>query len=65
MNAASSPRIKINPLANDVVTTWGTSHEISLQLVLEAQRRFTEITNDPRTAGVLTLAWASLESRAG
>jgi hypothetical protein len=64
MKYASSPRIKINPLCNDLVTTWLTSHESSLQLVLEAQRRFTEITNDSRTAAALTLAWASLESRA-
>jgi hypothetical protein len=58
-------RVKINPLAVDVVTTWGTAHETSLQLVLEAQRRFTQITNDSRTAAALTLAWASLESRGG
>jgi hypothetical protein len=65
MTTSPTPRIKINPLAVDLVTTWGTGQETSLQLVLEAQRRFTEITNDSRTAAALTLAWASLESRAG
>jgi hypothetical protein len=65
MNETQPNRVKFNPLAVDVVAIWGTSHETSLQLVLEAQRRFTEITNDSRTAAALTLAWASLESRAG
>jgi hypothetical protein len=63
MTDTQSNRIKINPLAVDVVVTWGTGQETSLQLVLEAQRRFAEITNDSRTAAALTLAWASLESR--
>lgn len=65
MESPKRSQIKINPRAKDVEVTWGSSHEASFNLVLEAQRRFLEITNDSRTSAALTLAWASLESRAG
>lgn len=39
---------------------WGGTHEGDILLVLEANRRFLNETQDPRQAAALTLAWAML-----
>lgn len=41
---------------------WGPSQEASFQLVLAANNRFLNVTQDTRSAAALTLAWAALEA---
>lgn len=62
-----SSRIKQSAGAEDTNCRWTGSSEDSWLMVLEAYRRYLEVTQDPRQAAGLTLAWASLEggSRAG
>lgn len=54
-------RIKVDGVVDTQTASWKGRSEVNLLLVLEAYRRFLDITQDPRQAAGLTLAWASLE----
>jgi hypothetical protein len=51
-------RIHTQARVREKQATWGAGAEDSFLLVVEAQRRFLEITQDQRQANTLTLAWA-------
>lgn len=54
-------RIKVSGHLSTVQANWTGSCETTFLITLEAYRRFLEVTEDPRQASVLTMAWASLE----
>ncbi|MBM4202310.1 MAG: hypothetical protein FJ189_13645 [Gammaproteobacteria bacterium] len=56
-----STRIHRRRDLDQVTANWGSSVEDSWLLVLEAYRRYLEVTQDQRLAAGLTLAWAQLE----
>lgn len=51
----------LHKCVRDAKPSWSGSCEDNFLLILEAHRRFHAETQDPRIAGLLTLAWASLE----
>jgi|GEM_PF-3597835 len=53
---------RIDNRGHEVTTVaWSHTCECSFLLTVEAYRRFLELTQDPRQAAGLTLAWASIE----
>lgn len=56
-----SDRVVVGALSRNHQATWSHTCESSFLLTLEAYRRFLDLTQDPRQATGLTLAWASLE----
>lgn len=62
MNIPDEILRRVNDITRgDSTVYWHNTAEDSFVLVIEAYRRFLEITRDPRQAAGLTLAWASLE----
>ena len=59
-------RVKKYAEAYTTTATWTQSNEGSLLMVLEANRRFMELTNnDAQAARTMTLAWAMFETKRG
>lgn len=56
---ADSPFVRDRVGGASSYVYWGSGHEESLLVVLEAHRRLQEETGDSRTAAALTLAFAT------